>query len=68
MSPRSVPGGAAALVLAAAFALPAAAAKPELKAEVEAGIDALYRMEFDEAARRCERMRALGLCCKNREA
>lgn len=59
MSRSRLRNAAAALVLAAACAPGAGAAKPELKAEVEAGIDALYRMEFDEAARHCDRMRAL---------
>ncbi|TBR23225.1 tetratricopeptide repeat protein [bacterium] len=59
MISRAVRTGAAALVLAAALASGARASKPELRAEVEAGIDALYRMDFDDAARHCDRMRVL---------
>lgn len=54
-----VGGGAAALVLAAALALDGKAAKTELQHEVEAGIDSLYRMDFDAAQRHSERMLVL---------
>jgi tetratricopeptide (TPR) repeat protein len=50
---------AAALVMVAALALEARAAKTELQNEVEAGIDALYRMDFDAAQRHSERMLVL---------
>lgn len=60
MISRRFHGWAAALVLAAALALDArAATSPALKAEVEAGIDALYRMDWEGAARHSDRMRAL---------
>lgn len=58
MISRLVRGGAAALVLAAALALDGAA-KTDLQSEVVAGIDSLYRMDFDAAERHSERMLAM---------